>query len=79
MGSCQASGIYSSVRDGTALVFGDLWIDTSDLENYPIYPWQSVSGVAQWVLIDNTDQTSSKGIAFLDARWATNGTHDPYS
>jgi hypothetical protein len=61
--------------DGTALVFGDLWIDTSDLENYPtIYRWQSVSGESQWVLLDITDQTNPEGVLFADARWATNGT-----
>lgn len=64
--------------DGTALVYGDLWIDTSDLENYPlINRWQAVSGVDEWVRIDNTDQTSAAGILFADARWATNGTTDP--
>jgi hypothetical protein len=64
--------------DGTALSYGDLWIDTSDVENYPIINrWQSVSGVNQWVRIDNTDQTSSKGVLFADARWATNGTTNP--
>jgi hypothetical protein len=60
------------------LVYGDLWIDTSDLENYPkLYRWQSVSGVAQWVEVDTSDQTSQNGILFADARWATNGTTDP--
>ena len=60
------------------LVYGDLWIDTSDLENYPkLYRWQAVSGVAQWVEIDTTDQTTQNGILFADARWATNGTTDP--
>lgn len=64
--------------DGTALVYGDLWIDTSDLENYPvIYRWQQVDAEDQWVLIDNTDQTSSTGVAFADARWATSGTTNP--
>lgn len=64
--------------DGTALVYGDLWLDTSDLENYPkLSRWQSVSGVDQWVLIDNLDQTSQNGILFADARWATNGTTNP--
>jgi len=60
--------------DGTtALVYGDLWIDTSDLENYPVINrWQSVSGTDQWVLIDNTDQTSSTGVVFADARWSSN-------
>jgi len=65
---------------GDALVYGDLWIDTNDLENYPmIYRWQSYNGTDQWVAIDTTDQTSSTGIAFADARWATNGTTNPFS
>ena len=60
------------------LVYGDLWIDSADLENYPmLYRWQQVSGVDQWVLIDNTDQTTSNGILFADARWAPNGTTNP--
>jgi len=59
--------------DGTTLVYGDIWINTSDLENYPVISrWQSVSGVDQWVLIDNTDQTSSTGVVFADARWSSN-------
>lgn len=68
--------------DGTALVYGDIWIDTSDLENYPlINRWQLVNGTAKWVRLDNADQTSSTGIVFTDARWATAGnvsvTSDP--
>jgi hypothetical protein len=60
------------------LEYGDLWIDTSDLENYPkIYRWQPVSGVDQWVAIDNTDQTTDNGVLFADARWAPNGDTDP--
>ena len=61
--------------DGTALVYGDLWIDTSDLENYPaLYRWQSVNAVDQWVAIDTSDNTGQNGILFADARWATSGT-----
>ena len=68
----------STQSDNTALVYGDIWIDTSDLENYPIISrWQSVEGTDKWVLIDNTDQTGSTGILFADARWAINGTTDP--
>jgi len=62
--------------DDTALVYGDLWIDTSDLENYPVISrWQydTVSATDMWVLIDNSNQTSSTGVLFADARWATNG------
>lgn len=64
--------------NGQPLVYGDLWIDTSDLENYPVISrWQSVNGNDEWVLIDNTDQVTSNGILFADARWAPNGDTDP--
>jgi len=60
------------------LVNGDLWIDTSDLENYPkLYRWEPVNGVAQWVAVDTTDQVSENGILFADARWSSTGTVDP--
>jgi len=60
------------------LVYGDLWIDTSDLENYPLlYRWEQVNGDDQWVQINNTDQTTINGVLFADARWAPNGTTDP--
>jgi hypothetical protein len=60
------------------LQYGDLWIDTSDLENYPvIYRWSNINGNNEWVQIDNTDQTTENGILFADARWAPNGTTNP--
>ena len=60
------------------LAFGDLWVDTSDLENYPkMYRWQPVNGVNQWVALDDTDQTTENGVLFADARWAPNGDTDP--
>jgi hypothetical protein len=60
------------------LVLGDLWINTSDLENYPlIYRWQYVDGQYQWVQIDNANQTTENGVLFADARWAPNGTTNP--
>jgi Phage tail sheath C-terminal domain len=56
--------------NGDALVVGDLWIDTSDLENYPrIYRYDG----SMFVLIDNTDQTTEEGIVFADARWSGAG------
>jgi hypothetical protein len=65
-------------ESSSPLVFGDLWINTSDLENYPVISrWTNVSGVAQWVQIDNTDQTTSNGILFADARWAPNSDTNP--
>ena len=60
------------------LVYGDLWIDTADLENYPVISrWESVNGQQQWVRIDNADQTTINGVLFADARWAPNGTTNP--
>jgi len=53
--------------DGSTLVDNDLWIDTTDLENYPkLSRW--VSSLNQWVLVDKTDQTTPDGIVFADAR-----------
>jgi len=80
-----AGPIFSTTQPTTqtdaaksALVYGDLWIDTSDLENYPaLYRWESVNSVDQWVQLVNTDQTTENGILFADARWAPNGTTDP--
>jgi len=60
--------------DNTALVAGDLWLDTSDLENYPkLYRYNDAR---QWVAIDATDRFSQNGIAFADARWDTDGSSD---
>ena len=64
--------------DDTVLVYGDLWIDSSDLDNYPkVNRWESVSGVDQWVAIDTADQTTEDGIVFADARWGDSGDVDP--
>lgn len=64
--------------DASALVYGDLWIGTMNLEDYPkIYRWQSVDGTDSWVLIDNTDQTTENGVVFADARWSTTSSVDP--
>jgi hypothetical protein len=61
----------------TSLAYGDIWLDSGDLENYPsLYRWQLVSGSGTWVKIDNTDQVSQNGIIFADARWDTDGTTD---
>jgi hypothetical protein len=62
------------------LALGDLWIDTSDLENYPkLYRWEFVSGQNQWVEINTTDQVTQNGILFADARWAPGPNVDPVS
>ena len=67
--------------DGTALVDGDIWLNTSDLEAYPdLYRYDSSQTSGQeWVQIDNTDQTSQDGILFADFRYHDNGTKDVVS
>ena len=73
--------------DGTPLVNNDLWIDTSDLENYPkIYKYNTAATItstntsnsvavtttgAAFELIDKADQTTEDGIVFADARYHT--------
>ena len=77
---CQVSASAPTTQsDGTTtLAYGDLWLDTSDLENYPLIKrWEAVDGTDQWVTIDNADQTTENGIVFADARWSTAGTVDP--
>ena len=60
--------------DGTsALIAGDLWIDTSDIENYPtIYRYKGPL-LDRWDLVDNGDQTTENGIVFADARYGESG------
>jgi len=60
--------------DNSGLVSGDLWLDSSDLVNYPkIYRYNG----STWDLIDNADRVSQNGIVFADARWDSTGTIDP--
>ena len=66
--------------DGTALQTGDLWIDTSDLENYPkIYKFNGARTDLplenRWFLVDTGDQTSEDGILFADVRYNTTGAN----
>ena len=59
---CQiVTGAPTKRKDGTsALVAGDIWVDSDDTK-YPVtYRW---SGSA-WVKLDNTDQSSTAGLVF---------------
>lgn len=47
----------------TSPVDGDIWIDSSDTENYPVI-YKRDSGA--WVLRDNADQTTPNGVVFAD-------------
>ena len=62
----------------SALVNGDIWVSTADVENYPaIYRWNTALSPSAWVLLDKADQTTENGVLFADAREGdTGGTAD---
>jgi len=75
-GPIVSASMPTSNSAGDPLVGGDLWVNTSDFENFPrIYRYNDIS--TTWILIDNTDHTSENGIIFADARWDGSGTVDP--
>jgi hypothetical protein len=59
---------------GGNLVTGDIWISTSNIDQYGqnISVWDATT--KSWVLQDPTDDHSPNGWVFADARWATTGT-----
>jgi hypothetical protein len=80
LGLTDAMGVIASASqptyqsDGvTPVRAGDLWLDTSDLINYPkIYRYNG----STWDIIDKSDQITANGILFADARWGTSGSVD---
>ena len=64
----QISGSAPTTQsNGNPLVANDLWLDSSDTENYPLlYVWNA--NTLRWTLIDKTDQVTPFGIIFADAR-----------
>ena len=60
--------------DLTALVTGDIWVSTADVENYPaIYRWNAALTTPAWILLDKTDQTTENGVLFADVRTGDTG------
>ena len=52
---------------------GDIWVDSSDMENYPkIYEYNGAS----WDLHDNSDQTTPMGVVFADLTTTANDDTD---
>ena len=71
-GPIVAASEPTAQSDGTALVNGDLWISTADMENFPtIYKYDGLN--TEWALVDKTDQVSDQGVLFADARQGTSG------
>ena len=57
---------------GDALVDGDLWINTSNIDAFPdVYRWNG--DLLEWVQLDTTDQVTEDGVLFADARYGTTG------
>jgi hypothetical protein len=60
--------------DLTALVNGDIWVSTADVENYPaIYRWNTALATPAWILLDKADQTTENGVLFADVRQGDTG------
>lgn len=76
MGVIVSASQPVSQTDGSPLQLGDLWLNSSDLVNYPNLSRYTTAG---WTAINNQDHTSNGGIIFADARWDTSGTTDPIS
>jgi hypothetical protein len=80
LGPIVAASVPELQSDGTLLVTGDLWIDTSDVENYPrIYRFnaelENRPVRARWELLDTSDQSTENGVLFADARYNTSGAN----
>ena len=75
LGVIVSAGVAPTVQsDNSSLVAGDLWLDSSNLENYPsLYRYNGSS----WISINKADAISQNGILFADARWDGSGTTDP--
>ena len=71
-GPIVAAAAPTLQADGTALVTGDIWISTADLDSFPtMYRWNNTLSV--WVALDTSDQTTENGVLFADARYGTSG------
>ena len=73
-GPIVAASKPETQTDGSPLETGDLWIDTSDIENFPtIYKFNK--DLLKWFLVDKSDQSTEDGCLFADARYNTAGAN----
>jgi hypothetical protein len=65
--------VSASKPSNTGRYIGDIWVDTSNQDEYGhnVKRWNNLA--KSWDAIDTTDHTSSYGIIYADARWNTNG------
>ena len=75
-GPIVSSSQPTTQNDGlTALANGDIWISLANgVDTYGQYIYVYNGNLLQWVLQDPTDQTSTTGWVFADARWAASGS-----
>jgi len=72
-GPIIAASQPTTQSDGTTLVDGDIWVDSSatDVYGQSVYVYNGNS--LTWVAQDVTDHVTPNGWVFHDARWATSG------
>lgn len=58
-----ASQVDVNTEEPTNPSFGDVWVDTNDMANYPML---KVFDGSAWVAKDNADQTTEHGVLFAD-------------
>lgn len=56
----------TEASDGSTISEGDIWIDPADGTDYAFYQYQG--DAVGYMLLDSTDQSTTKGILFADAR-----------
>lgn len=66
-GAIVAGSAPTTQSSGGPLVDNDIWINSSDTENYPMI-YRYVSSTSSWKPVDNSDQVTPFGIVFADAR-----------
>lgn len=71
-----SNSLYIRGSEPTEATEGDVWIDSTDVDNYPNMKKKLGSG--DWLQIDNSDQTTSNGVLFSNysysAPYTENGT-----
>jgi len=70
----QQIGGHGGVYD---LVDGDIWIDTSNSDEYGKNVYVYNGSTLKWIKQDVTDQVTPAGWLFADARWSDNGVDGP--
>lgn len=52
---------FVRASEPTSAINGDVWVDSSDIDNYPVI---KIKRAGSWTTLDNTDQTTTDGVLF---------------